>query len=65
MLRTINFKSPAKEKERRKRKSVEAERRRRKKKATVAFLVFIMATLTTKNCSTEEVNLAVTFSKSS
>ena len=31
MLRTINFKSPAKEKERRKRKSVEAERRRRKK----------------------------------
>ena len=48
MLRTINFKSPTKEKERRKRKSVEEERRRRKKKAMVAFLVFIMATLTTK-----------------
>ena len=29
----------------------------------VALLVFMMATLTTKNCSTEEVNLAGTFSK--
>ena len=51
-----------KKKERRKRKSQEKERRRRKK-AMAALLVFIMATLAGKNCRTQKVHLAITFSK--
>jgi len=47
-----------------KKKERRGKRRRREKKAMIALLVFIMATLK-KNCSTEEVNLAVTFSKCS
>ena len=33
------------------------------KKAMVALLVFIMATLAEKNCRTQKVHLAMTFSK--
>ena len=51
-----------KEKERRKRKS-EVKERRRRKKAMAALLVFIMATLTEKNCRTQKVHLAITCSK--
>ena len=66
MLRTIDFKSPTKEKERRKRKSVEEERRRRKKKSYGCILSFYNGHVDNKkNGSTAEVNLAVTFSKSS
>jgi len=55
-----------KEKERRKRKSDQEERRRREQ-SNGAFLVLIMDTLEIvfdqKNCWTEEIHLAVTFSK--
>ena len=44
------------------------ERRKRKKKAMVALLVFVIATLEIvfdrkKNCWTQKVHLAITFSK--
>ena len=52
-----------KEKEMSKRKSEEEERSRREK-SMVALLVFTMATLAEKkNCGTQKVQLAVTFSK--
>ena len=56
-----------KEKERKK-ESEKEERKRREKKGMVALLVFIMATLKIvfarkKNCLTQKVRLAVTFSK--
>ena len=50
-------------KERRKRKSEEKEKKRREKKSMVELLVFIIATLAEKNCWTQKVHLAITFSK--
>ena len=51
-------KEKEKKKERRERKQ-----EKKKKKAMVALLLFIIATLAEKNCSTQKVHLAIMLSK--